>query len=57
MNINTIKSEGTLIPADLLDSIYAGEAKGQRTGDFGLNGKVRLIDLILANEPILQFLP
>ena len=46
MNLNTIKSEGSLIPADLLDSIYAGEPKGQKAGDFGLNGKVRLIDEI-----------
>lgn len=48
MNLNTIRSEGALVPADLLEEVHTGSAPGQRAADFGLNGKVRLIDEIAA---------
>ena len=48
MALSTIKSEGSLISADLLMKIHTGEATGQRTVDFGLDGKTRLIDEIAA---------
>ncbi|HUU28986.1 MAG TPA: N-6 DNA methylase [archaeon] len=48
MNFTTVQSEGSLISADLLAGIYSGEALGQRSSDFGLNGKIRLIDEIAA---------
>lgn len=48
MNFITIQSEGSLISADLLSQIYSGQTKGQRTDDFGLNGKLRLTDEIAA---------
>lgn len=46
MQLNTIKSEGSLIPSDLLETIYTGDAPGQKAVDFGIHGKVRLIDEI-----------
>ena len=48
MNLTTLYSEGNLISADLLDQIRNGEAVGQKQADFGLNGKIRLIDEIAA---------
>lgn len=48
MNLNTIRSEGSLISADLLSAIHSGEAYGQKAGDFGVDGKIRLIDEIAA---------
>jgi hypothetical protein len=48
MKFSTLRSEGSLISADLLDQIHSGEAPGQKSTDFGLNGKVRLIDEIAA---------
>jgi hypothetical protein len=48
MNLNTIRSEGSLISADLLSSIQSGEARGQKSSDLGLDGIVRLIDEIAA---------
>lgn len=48
MNFNTIRSEGSLVSADLLSAIQSGEAHGQKSADFGIDGKVRLIDEIAA---------
>jgi len=48
MNFTAIQSEGSLISADLLSQIQSAEAVGQKSSDFGLNGKVRLIDEIAA---------
>lgn len=48
MKFSTVRSEGSLISADLLDRIYSGEAPGQTSADFGLDGKIRLIDEIAA---------
>jgi len=48
MNLTTIQSEGALISADLLSEIYSGEAVGQSTNDFELNGTIRLTDEIAA---------
>jgi hypothetical protein len=48
MNFQTIHSEGSLITADLLAQVQTGEAVGQKSSDFGLNGKIRLIDEIAA---------
>ena len=48
MQLTTIKSEGSLISADLIEEIRAGTAIGQKSTDFGLNGKVRLTDEIAA---------
>ncbi|HWR59143.1 MAG TPA: hypothetical protein VN328_09670, partial [Thermodesulfovibrionales bacterium] len=48
MNFNTIRSEGSLISADLLSAIQSGEAHGQKSADFGIDGKIRLIDEIAA---------
>ena len=48
MNFNTIRSEGSLISADLLSAIQSGEAHGQKSADFGVDGKIRLIDEIAA---------
>ena len=48
MKFSTLRSEGSLISADLLDQIHSGEAPGQKSTDFRLNGKVRLIDEIAA---------
>src|SRR3990170_2854925 len=48
MTFNTIRLEGSLLSADLLVQIHSGEAAGQKSTDFGLNGKIRLIDEIAA---------
>jgi hypothetical protein len=48
MKFSTLRSEGSLISADLLAQIHSGEATGQKSTDFGLNGKIRLIDEIAA---------
>ncbi|MBM4146941.1 MAG: restriction endonuclease [Nitrospira sp.] len=48
MNFNTIRSEGALIASDLLSAIQSGEALGQKTSDFGLDGKIRLLDEVAA---------
>ncbi|MBW2146286.1 MAG: N-6 DNA methylase [Deltaproteobacteria bacterium] len=48
MNLTTIHSEGSLISADLLAEIQAGVAYGQKAGDFGLDGGMRLTDEIAA---------
>jgi hypothetical protein len=48
LSFNTIRSEGSLISADLLDQIHSGEASGQKSTDFGLDGKIRIIDEIAA---------
>ena len=43
-----IHIEGALIPADILESIAAGEAEGQTGADFGLPKTARLTDEIAA---------
>jgi hypothetical protein len=48
MNFTAIHSEGSLISADLLVQIQAGEAPGQKPADFGLNGNIRITDEIAA---------
>jgi hypothetical protein len=48
MKFSTLRSEGSLISADLLDQIHSGEASGQKSADFGIDGKIRLIDEIAA---------
>ena len=49
MNFTTIHFEGSLISADLLVEIYQGDAPGQKSKDFSLNGKLRLTDEIAAS--------
>ncbi|MFQ5455357.1 MAG: Eco57I restriction-modification methylase domain-containing protein [Nitrospirota bacterium] len=48
MNFSTIRSEGAIIPYELLSHIQSGEVHGQRASDFGLDGKIRLSDEIAA---------
>ena len=48
MHFTTLLNEGSLIPADLLAEIYAGQAAGQNPNDFGLTPKSRLTDEMAA---------
>lgn len=48
MSFAFIRTEGGLIPADVLEQIASGEASGQRPQDFGLNKGQRLTDEIAA---------
>lgn len=48
MNFATIKSEGLLIPSDLLTEIYSGEAVGQKAKDLALDKNIRITDEIAA---------
>lgn len=48
MSLECVRSEGALIPADILAAIADGRATGQRPQDFGLSKTVRLTDEIAA---------
>ncbi|MFC1555255.1 Eco57I restriction-modification methylase domain-containing protein, partial [candidate division KSB1 bacterium] len=48
MNLTTVRSEGSLISADLLEEIYTADAPGQKLSDFGVDGNIRLTDEIAA---------
>jgi hypothetical protein len=48
VNFSTIRIEGGLLPAELLEQVALGEAKGQRPEDFGLEKNRRLTDEIAA---------
>jgi hypothetical protein len=48
VNVECVRVEGALIPADILATIAAGQAKGQKPEDFGLARTVRLTDEIAA---------
>lgn len=40
MKFTTIKSEGGLIPFDILEKIYSGDIIGQSAKDFGIDGSI-----------------
>src|SRR5205823_4306286 len=44
----SIRIEGGLLSSDLLDELFAGELKGQKAADFGLDAKRSLTDEIAA---------
>jgi Eco57I restriction-modification methylase len=48
MTMECVRSEGALIPADILAAIAEGQAAGQKPQDFGLPKSVRLTDEIAA---------
>ncbi len=48
MNFSTVRIEGGLLPAELLEQVALCEAKGQRPEDFGLEKNRRLTDEIAA---------
>ncbi len=38
----SIQFEGALVSADVLGQFQSGDVRGQRAGDFNLNGRLRL---------------
>ena len=48
MKFTTVKSEGGLIPFDILEKIYSADIIGQAPRDFGLENKTVLDEISIA---------
>ncbi|HEX2936117.1 MAG TPA: hypothetical protein VHO72_12260 [Bacteroidales bacterium] len=48
MSYSTIRIEGAILSADILDRLEQGELGGQNPADFGFNGNKKVKDEILS---------